>query len=294
MSLKRRHDDQPAPPVEGGHVRYRFLLLPVLALLLGALLVLHAAPAQAQAAVTVTLSATSTTVTEGGTATVTVTLSAAATENRIIPLTVSEASGVNGGSAVVTILANTTSDTLDIPTGHDADADDETFFVYLDTANLPQGYVVGETTYVEFTIADDDKLTLTVSDGAGEELPIGPYAGLSDPDRVHWVQVNPATARVTLTPTWQAGSVWATSGFSASVRYITHGRDGSAITWSSSENGTGKQLELLTPGLGSPGNPRLTLTAGSIQYVIQFQSNGNWETHKNDLLAVLQMRTSSK
>ncbi|MCY4443120.1 MAG: hypothetical protein OXE53_23285 [Deltaproteobacteria bacterium] len=276
-------------PLRGG--RARILLL--LALLLGALLVLHAAPAQAQAAVTVTLSATSTTVTEGETATLTVTLSAAPTTNFIIPLTVSATSGVTGGSAGVTILANTVSETVDIPTSDDADADDETFFVHIDTANLAAGYVVGaaETTYVEFTIADDDKLALTIRDGTGE-LQIGPYAGLSNPEFVHWVQVSPATARVTLTPTWQAGSVWATSGFSASVRYITHGRDGSAITWSSSENGTGKQLELLTPGLGSPGHPRLTLTAGSIEYVIQFQSNFSWETHNNTLLAVLEMRTS--
>ena len=258
---------------------------------MGALLVLPAAPAQAQSTTTVTLSATATTVTEGETATVTVTLSAVPTAPVMVQVIVSEASGVTGGTGLVTIAAGSTSETFDIPTGHDADADDETFFVYLDTANLADGYVVGETTDLEFTIADDDKLTLTIRDDTGE-LQIGPNAGLRDPDSVHWVQVSPATARVTLTPTWQAGSVWATSGFSASVRYVAHSRDGSAITWSSSENGTGKQLELLTPGLGSPGYPRLTLTAGSISYVIQFQSNFIWETHNNNLLAVLQMRTS--
>ena len=107
---------------------------------------------------TVSLSAT-TPVDEGDPVTVTATLSSALAGDVAIPLTITDGTAEpedHGALASITIAANALSGTGEISTAQDADTDNETFTVALDTANLPSAVTAGTPSSVRIAIDDDD------------------------------------------------------------------------------------------------------------------------------------------
>ncbi len=114
----------------------------------------------------VTLSASPNPVGEGSSVTVTATLLRALTASVTIPVTVERGtseSGDHGTLSSITVAANATTGTGTITTAHDADADDETFAVALDAANLPSSVVEGSPDSVLVTITDDEKPAVSLS-----------------------------------------------------------------------------------------------------------------------------------
>ena len=110
---------------------------------------------------TVTLSATPNPVAEGASVTVTATVSQPITGGAVarIPLTVSDGTaepGDRGSVAEIRIRRNDTAGSAMISTAHDADSDDETFTVAIDTANLPPALAAGSPSSVEIEIRDDE------------------------------------------------------------------------------------------------------------------------------------------
>ena len=111
---------------------------------------------------TVSLSAAPNPVAEGSEVRVTATLSSTLAYEATIPLSLTHAHGTAedgdyGALASITIPAGASSATGTITTSRDADADDETFTVALDTANLPSYVDTGDasSTAVTITITDD-------------------------------------------------------------------------------------------------------------------------------------------
>ncbi len=155
-------DSPRRPEPRRGRFRPRFsLLLPALALLLGALSLFAAAPAAAQT--TVTLTVTPTQVAEGVSVTVGVTLAPAAAQSVTIPITVTlgsaEAEDFGAGSLAglrrgFTFNSGNSAKVFALTTAQDTDAEDETFTVALGT--LPTGYSAGTTSSVTVTIQDDE------------------------------------------------------------------------------------------------------------------------------------------
>ena len=138
--------------------RARFSLLPVLALLLSALGLFVAAPAQATTPV-VNLWASPSLVLEGSDVTITARLTSALESQVTIPLTLTDNSAEStdhGTLANITINPGSTSGTGTISTNQDTDEDDETFTVALNTANLPSSVTAGGRSSVQITILDDD------------------------------------------------------------------------------------------------------------------------------------------
>ena len=138
--------------------RARFSLLPVLALLLSALGLFVAAPAQATTPV-VNLWASPGLVLEGSDVTITARLTSALESQVTIPLTLTDNSAEStdhGTLANITINPGSTSGTGTISTNQDTDEDNETFTVALDTANLPSSVTAGGRSSVRITIMDDD------------------------------------------------------------------------------------------------------------------------------------------
>ena len=177
----------------------------------------------------------------------------------------------------------------------DLDREDETFTVAIGTdalAELGLAMAPGAATSLEVTIKDLPWLVLKINEG-DRKLLIGPDGELGPPDdpRPRWVEVSPTTRSVTLTLDWLSA---ASSGDdpTAQVRYVMHGIDGDTLTWdAATEKDTSKTLELYSP-LGSPGYPRLTLSAGNgLDYTIYFRNNSRWEFHQDTLLKILEMRT---
>ena len=181
----------------------------MLAALLGALSLFHAAPAAAQT--TATLSASPTTVTEGQTVTFTVSLTSAATQisgfdppfSYDVRRITSEFDD-HGDSHIITnpfrnaffFPAGQTSHTFEIATSHETteDQEDETFSVTL--VNPPTGYTVGSPSSVTITILDDDKPSVSLSASPNpvqEGSPVTVTASLSH------ATVNALTIPVTLT-----------------------------------------------------------------------------------------------
>ena len=117
----------------------------------------------------VSLSAAPNPVNEGLSVTVTATLSSALSGAVTIPLTITDntaESGDHGSLASITIASGATSGTGTITTNQDADTDDETFTVALNTASLPSLVTAGTPSSVQITINDDDDPTVdTQSDG---------------------------------------------------------------------------------------------------------------------------------
>ena len=113
---------------------------------------------------TVSLSTSPNPVTEGSPVTVTATLSQTQSSATVIPLTLTNDSaedGDYGTLASITIAANTKSNTGQITTEQDTDADDETFTVALGT--LPSGFAQGSPASIEVTIQDDDEPQVSLS-----------------------------------------------------------------------------------------------------------------------------------
>ena len=142
---------------------------------------------------TVSLSASPNPVTEGTVVTITATLSEDPTSDVTIPLTI-PAPG-DGEYTVPTLAEITiagsgtgTTGSLNIQTNEDADRDDETFAVQLDTGDddWPSAYVAGTAQSVAITISDDDKATVSLSatpNPVGEGSAVTITATLSeDPD----------------------------------------------------------------------------------------------------------------
>ena len=76
-----------------------------------------------------------------------------------MPLTLTDGSaesGDYGSLSSITIDSGWTSGTGSVTTNQDADEDDETFTVALDTANLPSSVAAGTPSSVQVTISDDD------------------------------------------------------------------------------------------------------------------------------------------
>ena len=185
----------------------------MLAALLGALSLFHAAPAAAQT--TATLSASSTTVTEGQTVTFTVSLTSAATQVSGFDPTfaynvtrVTSEHGDHGNTHITNNPSRTsfffpagqTSHTFEIPTYQEGvsarpeDQEDETFTVTL--VSPPTGYVIGSASSVTITIIDDDKPSVSLSASPNpvqEGSPVTLTASLSH------ATVNALTIPVTLT-----------------------------------------------------------------------------------------------
>ena len=106
---------------------------------------------------TVNLSAAPNPVQEGSPVTVTATLSAALDEYVTIGLS---AGGwgfdYNTIPSFIAILAGETSGSVSVDTLTDADGNDESFTVQMDTDNLPSSVTAGDTTAVDITITDPD------------------------------------------------------------------------------------------------------------------------------------------
>ena len=110
---------------------------------------------------TVTLSAAPNPVAEGASVTVTATVSQPITGGAVarIPLTVTDGTaepGDRGTASEIRIRRNQTTGSVLIATAHDADSDDETFTVAIDTDNLPAALAAGSPGSVEITIRDDE------------------------------------------------------------------------------------------------------------------------------------------
>ena len=105
----------------------------------------------------VSLSVSPNPVTEGSPVTVTVSLIRARSSDTVVPLTLTNGSAETtdyGSLASITIAANALSNTGQITTAQDTDADDETFTVALGT--LPSGFVKKSPASIEVTILDDE------------------------------------------------------------------------------------------------------------------------------------------
>ena len=108
---------------------------------------------------TVSLSASPNPVGEGASVTITARLSAALGSAVTIPLRLTDDSAEpsdHGALSSIRINSGATSGTGMVSTSQDADTDDETFTVALDTANLPAAVTAGSPASVQVTIRDDD------------------------------------------------------------------------------------------------------------------------------------------
>ena len=115
---------------------------------------------------TVTLSASPNPVPEGESVTIAATLSRALPRAVTIPLTITDdtaESADRGTLSGIRIARGQTSGTGRIATRQDDDADDETFTVALDAANLPSGVAAGAPASVTVIIDDDDTPTVSLS-----------------------------------------------------------------------------------------------------------------------------------
>ena len=167
------------PPARLSQRARRARLLPALALLLGALSLFAAAPAQAQ---TVTLSVSRTSVPEGSSVSVTACLKdgngsrAVPTGTVHIPVVLSHGTSESGDwgkslsghtdgslpirtthSIAISGYHQRSCGLVNIPTHEDIDEDDDTFTVALDTANLPSGVTAGTPSSVTVTITESEK-----------------------------------------------------------------------------------------------------------------------------------------
>ncbi len=114
----------------------------------------------------VSLSASPNPVVEGRSVTITATLSRPASRAVTVPVTVTTGTAEAGDLSALTgirVARGRVSGTASIATRQDADTDDETFTVTLDTANLPDTLLTGATTSVDITIDDDDTPRVSLS-----------------------------------------------------------------------------------------------------------------------------------
>ncbi len=174
----RRPDPRP------GRRRARLsLLLPVLALLLGALSLFATASAQAQ--ISVTLSAEQTTINEGeqvvlkATTTPELTRELARARGIVLPVeipltmggTTTEPGDVRLPATIV--LYPGTDNSVHVYAAHDADTDDEEFYVW--PAPIPTGFAT--VSFLKFTITDDDAPPAVTPPDAPTNLVVTPERG---------------------------------------------------------------------------------------------------------------------
>ena len=140
---------------------------------------------------------------------------------------------------------------------------------------------------VSLSLIDKERLTGLKVNYGDQELYIGPYGRLGEADgRVRNVQASPTMKSVTLTPTWGSANI---SSVSAQVYYYMPGEEGPLKSWAADQSGESGTLSLYS-SLGTPGYPRVTLTAADSsntvlhEYTIIFQNNGRWKFHNNNLL----------
>ena len=178
----------------------------------------------------VSLSAAPNPVDEGLPVTVTATLSKALSSRVTIPLAVTPVTAEArdyGALASVTIAGGSTTGTALMTTGMDADGDDETFRVGLDTANLPSSVTAGDAASTTVTITD-------TGTGAAESLvlfPNPPATVRADPgDRqavLSWSAVEGASG-------WeyrQGSGAWTATGSHATTHTVTGLTNGTAYTF---------------------------------------------------------------
>jgi len=140
---------------------------------------------------------------------------------------------------------------------------------------------------ISLSLIDKERLTGLEIKYGDQRLGIGPYGDLGEADgRVRYVQASPTMKSVTLTPTWGSANI---SSVSAQVYYYMPGEEGPLKSWAADQSGESGTLSLYS-SLGTPGYPRVTLTAADSsntvlhEYTIIFQNNGRWEFHNNNLL----------
>ena len=162
------------------------------------------------------------TVPEGTAVTVTATLSAALPLNVTIPLTLTRVTAERadlGALPPIRIDAGSTTGTSTIRTNRDADGDDETFTVAVDTANLPSNVTAGSATSRTVTITD-------ISIGEiPESTPIFPAAPATLTARTGDRQVMLSWGDVLLATGWEYskdnGATWTSTGATATSATVT-------------------------------------------------------------------------
>ena len=164
-------------------------------------------PRAPRATPTVLLSASPNPVNEGSPVTVTATLSAALTRNVDIPVTLTDDSAEPSDHGTlpsfIAITAGSTASSVQITTMQDADDEDETFTVALDTANLPSSVTAGSPASVRITIDDGGGgRTTRSSDASLRGLLISAGSLTFDPARTSYaVAVAHEVESVQVTPT---------------------------------------------------------------------------------------------
>ena len=170
---------------------------------------------------TVDLSVAPNPVDEGSDVIVTATLSRAAGDSTvIIPVIITDDTaepGDHGTLENIYVVAGESSRTGTITTTRDGDGDHESFTVSLDTANLPDGVVAGDTTSVRIVIRDD-------SLGAGEITSLkvcwdddanGDFADCAPANRASYgyrMHLDSTPTHVKVTPTVQEAGTTVTVG----------------------------------------------------------------------------------
>ena len=140
---------------------------------------------------------------------------------------------------------------------------------------------------------DPDLLTgLTINDGVRDlriESNVRNAVGFGGPDPVYTVQVSPGVRSVTVTPTWTNTSIIQVS---AVVHHVIYGGEKSALTWSSSESGVGKEVRLMPSGhRNSHGTTRVEFAivgGDGSDYRFLIQHNTAWKS-ANDRLGRLEV-----
>ncbi len=286
------------PEPRPGRARARLSLLPVLALLLGALSLFAAAPVQAQTTVwSGTLTAKADVVFGGGLGCDASTTGALCSDTAILTdndftydgttYTISIAYLADSAELSISFTASAASLvaadlTLKVGSNEyelsDANNSNVTTIKWIKSGLL---WKTDET--IELQLIDKERLTGLEIKYGDQRLGIGPYGDLgpSDDRRPRYVAASPTMKSVTLTPTWGSANI---ASVTATVYYYMPGEDGTPFGWAGS--GDSQTLSLYSR-LGTPGYPRITLSvlgSGTHTYQIYFQSNGRWEFHNNNLL----------
>ena len=246
----------PSVPRRAASAWRRLALLPVLALVLGALCLLDAAPAMAQ---TVELSATTYEVSESaGTFAITVNLSVASSSTRAVVVRISNGTarwghdfgstsdqGRTARSYSFTINAGQTSASRSIPIINDSVAEpDETFTVEI--TNPGTGYTTGAKGSATVTIKDDDATTnanlsaltaksATSATGTFSALALSPST-FSAATTAYTASVANGITHVKLTPTKAHTNASIKVGKGTSLTAVNSGSESSAIALSVGAN----------------------------------------------------------
>ena len=155
---------------------------------------------------TVSLSASPNSILEGSSVAVTATLSRALASQVVIPVTLTDdtaESTDHGTLASITIASGATSGTGMISTNHDADDEDETFTVELDTANLPSEVTAGTSSSVQITIVDDEGIPSVSLSASPKSVPEGDNVKVT----ATLSEALSESVEIPLLPAWNTGTV---------------------------------------------------------------------------------------